>query len=71
MGGCCSCFDAIRGSKGSSGDGTEMAARNSASGIPPPSHGISRSMSAPTIQIQGFKVSLNLDAFATYYYFSV
>ncbi|KAL7547408.1 hypothetical protein ACHAWF_010715 [Thalassiosira exigua] len=59
----CSCFDGITGGKhgnSSGGDGksTEMtSARNSASGVPPPSHGISRAMSAPTIQIQGFKVS--------------
>ncbi|KAL7540207.1 hypothetical protein ACHAXR_012870 [Thalassiosira sp. AJA248-18] len=61
MGGCCSCFDAISGGKHGNSSGndksTEMTGRNSASGIPPPTHGISRAMSAPTIQIQGFKVS--------------
>ena len=61
MGGCCSCLDGIRGGKhgnaGSSNGDTEMTSRNSASGIPPPTHGISRAMSAPTIQIQGHKVS--------------
>mmetsp|Transcript_22214 Transcript_22214/g.47781 ORF Transcript_22214/g.47781 Transcript_22214/m.47781 type:complete len:258 (+) Transcript_22214:61-834(+) len=63
MGSCCSCFDGIRGGKhgnasGNDGDAsTEMTSRNSASGIPPPTHGLSRAMSAPTIQLQGFKVS--------------
>mmetsp|Transcript_5380 Transcript_5380/g.11834 ORF Transcript_5380/g.11834 Transcript_5380/m.11834 type:complete len:266 (+) Transcript_5380:197-994(+) len=64
MGACCSCFDGITGGKhGNSsslnGDdqSTEMTSRNSANGIPPPTHGLSRAMSAPTIQIQGFKVS--------------
>lgn len=63
MGACCSCFDAIMGgkhgdsSKGGGGGSTEMTSRNSANGVPPPTHGISRAMSAPTIQIQGYKVS--------------
>lgn len=63
MGGCCSCLDGISGGKygnsaGSGHDeGTEMTSRNSASGIPPPTHGISRAMTAPTIQIQGSKLS--------------
>jgi hypothetical protein len=61
MGSCCSCFDAIRGGKhGNSTDGndksTEMTSRNSATGVPPPTHGMSMAMSAPTIRIQGFKV---------------
>ena len=60
MGACCSCFDAITGGKHSSPSDeyeTEMSSRNSASGVPPPELGISRKMSSPTIQIQGFKVS--------------
>ncbi len=60
MGSCCSCFDAIRGgNSGNHGEhSTEMTtSRNSASGIPPASHGISRAMSAPTVQIQGYRVS--------------
>lgn len=62
MGSCCSCFDAIRGGKhGNATDGgnksTEMTSRNSASGVPPPTHGMSMAMSAPTIRIQGFNVS--------------
>mmetsp|Transcript_33988 Transcript_33988/g.71503 ORF Transcript_33988/g.71503 Transcript_33988/m.71503 type:complete len:233 (-) Transcript_33988:2802-3500(-) len=62
MGVCCSCFDGIRGGKHAGGSNddksTEMtSARNSAQGVPPPTHGVSRAMSAPTIQIQGFKIS--------------
>lgn len=59
MGACCSCFDAITGGKhSSSSHDTEMISpRNSANGIPAATHSISRAMSAPTIQIQGFKVS--------------
>ncbi|KAL3786390.1 hypothetical protein HJC23_002947 [Cyclotella cryptica] len=61
MGGCCSCFDSIRGGKHSnSPDGHDKSmemTRNSAAGVPLPTHGMSRAMSAPTIQIQGFKVS--------------
>ena len=61
MGGCCSCFDAIRGGKHGStphenNKSTEMTSRNSANGVPPPTHGMSMAMSAPTIRIQGFKV---------------
>jgi hypothetical protein len=62
MGGCCSCFDGITGGKhgndsgNSDGKSTEMATRNSIAGVPPPTHGVSRAMSAPTIQIQGYKV---------------
>lgn len=64
MGGCCSCcgLDGISGGKygnltGSGREGvTEMTSRNSASGIPPPTHGLSRAMSAPTIQIQGNRI---------------
>lgn len=62
MGGCCSCLDGISGGKhgnssGNNGNSTEMTSRNSAAGIPPPTHGLSRAMSAPTIQIQGYKLS--------------
>ena len=59
MGVCCSCFDGIMGGHASSnGDkSTEMTGRNSASGVPPPTHGMSRAMSAPTMQVQGFRVS--------------
>ena len=59
MGGCCSCFDGIRGGNGAANDGksTEMTGRNSASGVPPATHGLSRAMSAPTIKIRGFEVS--------------
>jgi hypothetical protein len=63
MGSCCSCFDAISGGKHSSengGSSTEMTSprNNSSKGsIPPPSHGLSRAMSAPTIRLQGFTVS--------------
>ena len=64
MGGCCSCLDAIRGGKGrgrdhhaESSSTMEMTA-SSSSRVPPASkHGISRAMSAPTIQIQGYKIS--------------
>ena len=61
MGACCSCFDAITGGKHSSPSDeydTEMtSSRNSAGGVPPPELSISRKMSSPTIQKQGFKVS--------------
>ena len=61
MGACCSCFDAITGGKHSNSSSTtndtEMTSRNSASGVPPATMGISRAMSAPTISIQGFRVS--------------
>ncbi|KAL7495849.1 hypothetical protein ACHAWT_004195 [Skeletonema menzelii] len=61
MGACCSCFDAISGGKHSSqnGSSTEMTPRNNSSkgSIPPPSLGLSRAMSAPTIRLQGFTVS--------------
>ncbi len=56
MGGCCSCLDAICGGKGH--DHAESSLEMSSSKVPPPSkHGISRAMSAPTIQIQGCKIS--------------
>ena len=57
MGACCSCFDAITGGKHSGESSQEMTTRNSAGGVPPASHGLSRAMSAPTISIQGFRVS--------------
>lgn len=65
MGGCCSCFDAIMGGNHDgggpshrNGSSTEMTSRGGSKGsIPPPSHGLSRAMSAPTIRLQGFTVS--------------
>ena len=59
MGGCCSCLDAIRGGKHTESSSTmEMTQSSSPSRVPPASkHGISRAMSAPTIQIQGCKIS--------------
>ena len=58
MGGCCSCLDAIRGGgkyssvSSSSSPSTEMTS-SSTSNVPPPTHGISRAMSSPTIRIRG------------------
>jgi len=53
MGACCSCLDAIRGggggNNGKSGSGVEL--RTKTTTIPPPCHGISRTMSSPTIRI--------------------
>ena len=53
MGACCSCLDAIRGGgggdNGKSGPGVEL--RTKTTTIPPPCHGISRTMSSPTIRI--------------------
>lgn len=60
MGGCCSCFDGISGGKhgnpsGHDDNSTEMTSpRNS---VPPATLSLSRAMSAPTIDIQGFKLS--------------
>jgi hypothetical protein len=53
MGACCSCLDAIRGGgsggdNGKSGSGVELGTKTT---IPPPCHGISRTMSSPTIRI--------------------
>ena len=53
MGACCSCLDAIRGGgsggdNGKSGSGVELRGKTT---IPPPCHGISRTMSSPTIRI--------------------
>jgi hypothetical protein len=53
MGACCSCLDAIRGGgsggdNGKSGSGVELGSKTK---IPPPCHGISRTMSSPTIRI--------------------
>lgn len=51
MGACCSCLDAIRGG-GSDGNGESgVEFRTKATAIPPPCHGISRTMSSPTIRI--------------------
>lgn len=59
MGGCCSCLDAIRGGKhAAESSSMEMTESSSSSKVPPASkHGISRAMSAPTIQITGWKIS--------------
>ncbi len=65
MGGCCSCFDGIRGGRhGNSGGNekaTEMTSARNAANVEKltPRLGISRAMSAPTIGIQGFKVCVS------------
>lgn len=59
MGGCCSCFDSIRGGKhGNSCNeekSSEMTSRRGGGEGQDQGMGISRAMSAPTIQIQGMK----------------
>mmetsp|Transcript_21075 Transcript_21075/g.42798 ORF Transcript_21075/g.42798 Transcript_21075/m.42798 type:complete len:257 (-) Transcript_21075:1184-1954(-) len=71
MGCCCSCFDGIRGGRHGNADGnekaTEMTSARNAANVDKltPRLGISRAMSAPTIGIQGFKVSGSGLALAT------
>lgn len=57
MGSCCSCLDAIRGGKYSTAESSTMEMTESSKVPPASKHGISRAMSAPTIQIQGCKIS--------------